>query len=40
MTNIDSILKNRDIADKSPFSQSYGFSGSHVWMLELDHKED
>ena len=26
-------------ADKSPCSQSYGFSSSHVWMLELDHKE-
>ena len=22
-----------------PSSQSYGFSGSHVWMWELDHKE-
>ena len=26
-------------ADKSPYSQSYGFSSSHVWMWELDHKE-
>ena len=26
-------------ADKGPSSQSYGFSSSHVWMLELDHKE-
>ena len=26
-------------ADKSPSSQSYGFSSSHVWMWELDHKE-
>ena len=25
MTNIDSILKRRNFADKSPFSQSYGF---------------
>ena len=25
--------------NKGPFSQSYGFSGSHVWMWELDHKE-
>ena len=24
---------------KSPSSQSYGFSSSHVWMWELDHKE-
>ena len=26
-------------ADKGPHSQSYGFSSSHVWMWELDHKE-
>ena len=26
-------------ADKGPSSQSYGFSGSHVQMGELDHKE-
>jgi len=32
MTNLDSILKNRDIANKGPSSQSYGFSSSHVWM--------
>ena len=26
--------------DKGPYSQSYGFSSSHVsWMWELDHKE-
>ena len=24
---------------KGPHSQSYGFSSSHVWMWELDHKE-
>ena len=24
----------------SPSSQSYGFSSSHVWMWELDHKEN
>ena len=40
MTNPDSILKNRDITvDKSLYSQSYGFSSSHVWMWELDYKE-
>ena len=27
------------LADKGPCSQSYGFSSSHVWMQELDHKE-
>ena len=34
MTNLDSILKSRDInfANKGPSSQSYGFSHSHVWM--------
>ena len=26
-------------ANKSLHSQSYGFSSSHVWMWELDHKE-
>ena len=26
-------------ADKSPLSQSYGFSSSFVWLWELDHKE-
>ena len=32
MTNLDSILKSRDITDKGPSSQSYGFFISHVWM--------
>ena len=32
MTNLDSILKSRDIANKGPSSQSYGFFSSHVWM--------
>ena len=39
MTNLDSVLKSRDITDKGPSIQSYGFSSSHVWMWELDHKE-
>ena len=25
--------------DKGLYSQSYGFSSSHLWMRELDHKE-
>ena len=25
--------------DKGPSSQSYGFSSSHIWMWEVDHKE-
>ena len=32
MTNLDSILKSRDITDKGPYSQSYGFSNHHLWM--------
>ena len=32
VTNLDSIFKSRDIANKGPSSQSYGFSSSHVWM--------
>ena len=26
-------------ANKGPYSQSYGFSCSHIWMWELNHKE-
>ena len=32
MTNLDSILKSRDFANKGPSSQGYGFSSGHVWM--------
>ena len=41
MTNLHSILKSRDITlpTKVCLGQSYGFSGSHVGMWELDHKE-
>ena len=39
MTNLDGILKSSDITNKGPSSQSYGFSSSHVWMWQLDHKE-
>ena len=39
MTNLDSVLKSRDVTDKDQSGQSYGFSSSHVWMWELDHKE-
>ena len=41
MTNVDSILRSRDITlpTKLPSSQGYGFSNSHVWMWELDYKE-
>ena len=34
------IKKQRHhLADKGPYSQNYGFSSSHVWVWELDHKE-
>ena len=40
ITNLDSVLKSRHhFADKGLSSQNYGFSSSHVRMLELDHKE-
>ena len=39
MTNLDSILKSRDIAENGLSSQGYGFSSSHIWMWELDYKE-
>ena len=32
-------LKRHYLANEGPSSQSYGFSRSHVWMWELDHKE-
>ena len=34
MTNLDSVLKSRDnhFANKGLYSQSYGFSSSHVWV--------
>ena len=41
MTNLDGILKSKtSFCHQSPCSQSYGFSSSHVQMLELDHKKD
>ena len=42
MINLNSILKNRDISllTKAHIVKSYSFSNSHVWMWELDHKED
>ena len=32
MTNLDSILKSRDSANKGPSSECYGFTSSHVWL--------
>ena len=41
MTNLDSMLKSRDVTlpTKVHLSQGCGFSSSHVWMCELDYKE-
>ena len=40
MMNLDSVLKSRDITLPTKVrSQSSNFSGSHIWMRELDHKE-
>ena len=34
------IKKHRyHFTNKGPYSQSYSFSSSHIWMWELDHKE-
>ena len=34
MTNLDNRIKKQKyyFADKAPYTQSYGFSSSHVWM--------
>ena len=33
MTNLDNVLKSKpNFANNVPYSQSYGFSSSHVWM--------
>ena len=32
MTNLDSIFKSRDIANKGLSNQSYDFSSTHVWI--------
>ena len=40
MMNLDSVLKSRDYhCITLPYSQSYRFSSSHVWMWELGQKE-
>ena len=41
MANLDSMLKREDITwpTKVQYSQSYGFSGSHVQLWELDCEE-
>ena len=41
LTHLDSVLKSRrhHFGDKGPYSQSYGFSSSHIQMWQLDHNE-
>ena len=40
VANLDSILKGSDITLLTKVcDQSYGFSSSHVWISELNHKE-
>ena len=41
LTNLDSILKSRDIkfANQGPSSQSYGFSSSHVYCWTIKKAE-
>jgi len=40
MTNLDSVLKSRDIILLTKACiVSFGFSSSHVWMQDLDHKQ-
>ena len=42
LTYLDSILKKQwhYFVNKDPSSQGCGFSSSHVWMWELDYKEN
>ena len=41
MTNLDSIWKAETLlVNKGLSSQSYGFSSGHVWMWELDYKQN
>ena len=41
ITNLESLLKAETLhcRQRSDKSQSYGFSSSHVWMWQLDHKK-
>ena len=41
MTNLDSILESRhDFVNKGLSNQGYGFCNGHVWMWELNYKEN
>ena len=39
LTNLDSILKSRDVTVLTKVHLVKGFSSRHVWMWELDYKE-
>ena len=39
MTNLDSVLKSRDITEKGLYRQGCGLSSGHIWLWELHHKE-
>ena len=39
MTNLDSILKSRDLTWPTNVHLKLSFSSNHEWMWELDHKE-
>ena len=40
MRNLDNILKpETSLCQQSLYSQTNGFSSSHIWMWELDHNE-
>ena len=42
MTNLNSSIKKQKqyFDNNGLYSQSYGFSSSHIWMWELDNKKD
>ena len=40
MANLNSLLKTILLCLQGLYSQTYGFSNSHVWMWELDNKKD
>ena len=40
MTHLDSIWKSRHNTNKDLSSQGYGFYNSHIWIWQLDHKEN
>ena len=39
MSEITQFGTKASLCSKGPSSQSYGFSSSHIWMWNLDHKE-